>query len=264
MKSACCAAWILAASLSALSSQDPYFAYLEKLKKPNGDFRLGEIEIVTDLSEIEKIEQMQKKRLIQKGLNEADAADASKIGIVAEDIYWIWIRDAVLFPKGAIGTYDRLMWKQEAAGAIVLPILPDGRLVLNLNYRHATRSWELELPRGGGKKGETPEETAIRELKEETGMETDSPIFLGQVAADSGVIGAVNSVFLGKVLKQGLSDQEYSEAIADILAFTKEEIHQGLIEGSLEVSLNGKKQKVPLRDSFLTFALLQAELRKLI
>ncbi len=115
--------------------------------------------------------------------------DLPEVGVVREDQYWIWLRDAVYFPKGVPVTYDRLIWKSElksnSPGVAVLPILPSGHVVLNLNYRHATKSWELELPRGG-------------------------------------------------------------------------------IQGFLEVSIEGKNQQVPLRDSFLTFALLHAKFRKLL
>jgi 8-oxo-dGTP pyrophosphatase MutT (NUDIX family) len=56
----------------------------------------------------------------------------------------------------------------------VLPVLPSGQIILVLNFRHPTRSWKLELPRGGMQSGETQEEAALRELKEETGFITSS------------------------------------------------------------------------------------------
>lgn len=249
---------------AAAETKDNYFAFLEMIQQPNGNFRQGEIEVVVDPAEIAKIEEIQKKRLIHKGFSEEEAIQSSKIGIVSEDAYWVWVRDAVYFPKGVPGTYDRLMWKTEGKGAAVLPVLANGRIVLNLNYRHATRSWELELPRGAGKKGETLEQTALRELKEETGLEADSAVFLGEMVPDSGTICSIVPIYLGRVSKQGLSDREYSEAIADVLSFSKEELKKGLLDGYLEVPLNGNKQKVPLRDSFAAFAILQAEMRKLL
>ena len=42
-------------------------------------------------------------------------------------------------------------------------------IVVNLNYRHATRSWEIELPRGMRRSKESLREASARELKEETG-----------------------------------------------------------------------------------------------
>lgn len=247
---------------------EDYFSYLKQLDQPTGSYRNGEIEIVTDPKEISSIEKVQESCLLRKGFSAADAKEFSRIGVVREDQYWIWLRDAVYFPKGVPGTYDRLIWKSElnskVPGVAVLPILPSGRIVLNLNYRHATRSWELELPRGVVQPNETTEAAALREVKEETGLVASSLTFLGDVAPDTGALSSIVPVFIGKISSQGESNPEYSEAIADVISFTKEELNEGLIKGVLEVPLEGKKQQVPLRDSFLTFALLQAQLHKIL
>ncbi len=251
-------------NLCASEPRERYLEILEELGQSNGSCSEGEIEIVVDLTKIDAIEAAQKERFLKKGLSEEEAAEASRIGVVSEDLYWIWLRDAVYFPNQIPGSYDRLLWKSEGRGAAVLPVFPDGRIALNLNYRHATRSWELELPRGGGKKGETDEQAALRELKEETGFEAGSLVFLGEMAPDSGTIGSVIPVFLARIDREGLPDREESEAIADAPLFTFEELKQGLIDGYLEVPLGGAKRKIPLRDAFLTFALLQAQIRNLI
>jgi ADP-ribose pyrophosphatase len=244
-----------------------YFAYLQQLAEPSGNYREGEIEIVMDPAEIARVQKAQETRLLQKGFSASDAQEFSRIGVVREDQYWLWLRDAVYFPKGIPGTYDRLIWKSAlkgTPGVAVLPVLPSGRVVLNLNYRHATRSWELELPRGGLQPKESVEEAALREMKEETGMLADSLAFLGDMTPDTGVLSSVIPVFIGKISAQEESSPEYSEAIADVISFTKDELKEGLIQGFLEVSVQGKKQQVPLRDAFLTFALLQAEYRQLL
>lgn len=246
---------------------EEYFSYIHQLDQPRGDYREGEIEIVTDPVEIAEIEKRQESRLLQKGFSAEEAAEFSRVGIVNEDAYWIWVRDAVYFPGGGAGTYDRLLrrneFKSKFPGVAILPILPSGEIVLILTYRHATRSWELEIPRGGIEREEALEEAALRELKEETGLIASSVEFLGEIAPDTGVVSIV-PVFIGKVAAQEESNPEYSEVIAGALAFTKEELKAGIIQGFLEVSVQGTKRQVPLRDAFLTFALLQAEWRKML
>lgn len=52
---------------------------------------------------------------------------------------------------------------------VVIPHLPDGRLVLVRQYRHAVGESLWELVAGGMERGETPRQSARRELLEETG-----------------------------------------------------------------------------------------------
>lgn len=255
-------------SICASDSLECYFSYLEQLGRPNGDWREGEIELVTDPAEIAQVQKVQESRLLKKGFSVADAAEFSRIGVVREDQYWMWLRDAVYFPNQVPGTYGRLIWRNELEGrypgVAVLPVLPSGQIVLNLNYRHATRSWELELPRGGIQSQEAIEVAALREVKEETGFVVDSLTFLGEMTPDTGVLSSIVPVFLANISAQEESSPEYSEAIAAVISFTKEELKQGLKQGFLEILIEGKKKRVPLRDSFLTFALFQAEIRKLL
>lgn len=247
---------------------DEYFSYLEQLNQSNGNYREGEIEIVIDPIEISQIQKIQENRLLKKGFSADQAAEFSRIGIVNEDQCWVWLRDAVYFPNKIPGTYDRLVWKSELknkfSGVAVLPVLPSGQIVLLLNYRHTTRSWELELPRGRANPQETLEEAAFRELKEETGLIASSITFLGEMAPDTGVLYSVIPVYIGKISTQEESNPDYSEAIADMISFTKDELKEGLIRGFLEISIQGTKKQIPIRDPFLTFALLQAEYRNLL
>lgn len=255
-------------SCQAAYAVSDYRVILEEINKPLGDSSKGEIEIVLDDAGIELSEAAQKARLIRAGLSEEDAKRGSQSGIVEEDLYLMWVRDPVVFPNGERGTYNRLVWKVASldgpVGVVVLPVLEDGRIILNLNYRHATRSWELELPRGGKLKGETNEAAAQRELKEETGFDVEHLIFLGDIAVDTGACATVNPVFMGYIFGQGFTKREYSEAIEEVMPFTVQELEDGLIRGFMDVPLHGELIQVPLRDSHLTFALLQARLRKLL
>jgi ADP-ribose pyrophosphatase len=52
---------------------------------------------------------------------------------------------------------------------VVVPHLPDGRLILVRQYRHAVQESLWELVAGGMEHGETPRQSARRELLEETG-----------------------------------------------------------------------------------------------
>lgn len=247
--------FLMCASFSFANEQT---AYLDLLKKypntlgPLGDASKGEIQIITDPLQMEKIEK----------------SCATKVGIVAEDKYWIWLNDPVKFPSGKEGVYRRILWVKSLtgpSGVAVIPVLPNGKIVLNRNYRHATRSWEYELPRGGINPQESPEAAARREVKEETGMLLAGLDWLGEMAVDTGLTSTVAPVYLARVVKQETPMPEESEAIDSIDAFSLAEIKNGLKQGYLEVKTEkGKSEKIPLRESFLSFALLQAEIRGLI
>lgn len=247
---------------------EEYFSYFNQLGGTCGNYQEGEIEIVTDPTEISKIQKIQEARLLKKGFSADQAAEFSRIGIVNEDQYLIWLRDAVYFPQGIPGTYDRVLWRSDLKGRFpgvaVLPVLPSGQIVLILTYRHATRCWELELPRGRTELNETLQESALHELKDETGLIASSVAFLGEMPVDTGILSSMIQVYIANVSTQEESTPEYSEAIAAAIAFTKEEIKEGLVKGFLQITIEGVKKQIPLRDPFLTFALLQAECRNLL
>ncbi len=232
-------------------------SYLELLNQyptvlgPIGNASNGEIEIVRDPQHIRNIE----------------SKTGRFVGIVAQDKYWIWLNDAAKFPQGKEGVYGRILWVRSLSGTpgvAVMPVLPDGRIVLNLNYRHATRSWELELPRGMLEANESPIVGAIREVEEETGMTCEDVQFLGNVTPDSGLTNTVVPLYLGKVIKQQKNRQEDSEAILSNPVFTLKELKKGLIDGHIHMQINGQFRPVPLRDPFLTFALLQCYYRGIL
>ena len=61
----------------------------------------------------------------------------------------------------------------------VIPVTKDGKAILIEQYRHGTEKVTLEIPGGLVDPGETPEECAARELKEETGYEAGRIVSLG-------------------------------------------------------------------------------------
>ena len=59
-------------------------------------------------------------------------------------------------------------------GAAVVPVLPDGSVLLVKQFRYPMKEILLELPAGKIDAGESPETTAARELEEETGYKAGS------------------------------------------------------------------------------------------
>jgi len=233
----------------------------------HGSWKQGEIEIATSPEEIKQIEKQCCQRYVRMGYSKANAEKYSRVGIVAEDHYLIWVRDAVTFPGGIPGTYDRIIWKcglKGPCGVVILPVLENKRIVVNINFRHATRTWEMELPRGGCKENESLNESASRELKEETGCLAKEFTLLGNFTPDTGVLSAATPVYFGKVIQRKERHQDQSEAIAVNIDLSLDEIREAFIKGYIIIDIKGIKTKVLCRDGYMSYALLQAIWQKLI
>ncbi len=86
-------------------------------------------------------------------------------------------RDEVRFPNNQTTQLDII----EHVGAVtIVPIDADGRILFVSQYRHATGNELLELPAGTLDEGESPENCALREIREETGYAAGNLTKLGE------------------------------------------------------------------------------------
>ncbi|MEX2080202.1 MAG: NUDIX hydrolase [Dehalococcoidia bacterium] len=110
-----------------------------------------------------------------------------------------WLRahdDEVTLPDGSPGVYTWVDYPSRMGGSLVIPRLPDGRLLLVKVHRYPVDRESWEFPGGAATPGETPEETAARELLEETGLTANRLTMLGRLAPDPAIIGVLHSVVL--------------------------------------------------------------------
>src|SRR5229473_4183819 len=75
-------------------------------------------------------------------------------------------RDEVIEPSGVRATREVVT---HPGSVVVLPVLPDGRIVLIRQFRYAAKQYLWELVAGRIDAGESPKVAAARELIEETG-----------------------------------------------------------------------------------------------
>lgn len=161
------------------------------------------IELLLDPAEVRSAEEAVAADLVAAGRPAAWA----ETGVVFEDQYLLVLRDAVRWPSGRFGTYLRTLDVADAAGVVVLPRLGDD-VVLVRHFRHSTRSWHYEVPRGFGSPGSTPEEDARRELAEEIGVLPRSLDHLGIVYPDTGMMAGAVHLFHAAVDGVGAVDTE--------------------------------------------------------
>ena len=86
--------------------------------------------------------------------------------------------DRVRLPDGQQATREFVV---HPGAALVVPVLADGRLVLERQFRYPVRRVMLEFPAGKIDAGETPLATAKRELIEEVGYTATSWRPLGTI-----------------------------------------------------------------------------------
>lgn len=81
---------------------------------------------------------------------------------------WLTLyQDEIEFPDGSTGTYA---WVNRKNGVGIVVVTTDNKILLNYEYRYVIDQYSWEVPGGGIDEGETPEQAAIRELYEETGI----------------------------------------------------------------------------------------------
>ncbi|MCZ6463418.1 MAG: NUDIX hydrolase [Proteobacteria bacterium] len=106
--------------------------------------------------------------------------------------WFVLRRDEIVLPGGQQIDYHVI---ERGPWAMVVPILDDGRVVMERVYRWPTRKWTLECP-SGALDGDTPEAGARRELEEETGYRAGDLTHLGHFASSNGYSDERFDVFL--------------------------------------------------------------------
>jgi 8-oxo-dGTP pyrophosphatase MutT (NUDIX family) len=79
----------------------------------------------------------------------------------------------------------------------IIPVTPEGEVVMIRQYRHGTREVTLEIPGGMVDPGETPAEAAERELLEETGYRVDEVVAIGATSPNPAIFGNRVYSYLG-------------------------------------------------------------------
>jgi ADP-ribose pyrophosphatase len=134
-------------------------------------------------------------------------------------------------PEGGITILlDENEIRDDPPGVIVLPFY-QGQVLLIRHFRHATRTWHIEIPRGFGKKGLSSEENAQRELGEEIGATISRLVSLGPMYPDAAASTECDALFFAEVASYGKVEEE--EAITEILPTSVAEFERMIRENEI-------------------------------
>ncbi|RCX19305.1 ADP-ribose pyrophosphatase [Anaerobacterium chartisolvens] len=106
----------------------------------------------------------------------------------------------VMLPNGKEAKRDII---SHPGGAVVIPISSDGCLYMVRQYRKAVDMELLELPAGKLDYGEDPKVCAIRELKEETGLEAGSIRYMAGIYSTPGFCNELLHMYAATQLTEG-------------------------------------------------------------
>lgn len=97
--------------------------------------------------------------------------------------------------------------------AVILPVFSDGRILMIRQYRLAAEAALWELPAGTMDPGETPLQTARRELAEETGYRSRRWRKLLEFYPSPGLLAERMHLFLARNIEPGVARPEVDEKI---------------------------------------------------
>ncbi|HWZ55847.1 MAG TPA: NUDIX hydrolase [Verrucomicrobiae bacterium] len=138
-------------------------------------------------------------------------------------------RDTVIEPGGVQVERDIIV---HPGSVVVLPVFPDGRVLLIRQYRHSIGEFLWELVAGRKEPNESPVSAARRELAEETGYVAKRFRKLMRVVPTPGFVNEWMWIFAAEGLTQGVAHPEEDEKITPRI-FTLKQAEKMIERGTL-------------------------------
>lgn len=120
----------------------------------------------------------------------------------------------------------------------MVPVTPEGGIVLVRQYRHGIQQGTLEIPGGLVDAGEGPDAAAARELLEETGHAGLSPELLGKVSSNPAIIDNWTHCFVVRDARPvgAPSPDPHEDTTVEILPAAR--VRELVLDGTIHHSLS--------------------------
>lgn len=141
------------------------------------------------------------------------------------------VKDTVALSDGSTSYREFCL---HLGGVCVLPLLDDGRVLVERQYRYAHGRVFLEIPAGKlNYAGEDPLSAGKRELREETGAVADKYTFLGEIATTPALINEKIYVYLAEGLTFGERELDEGEFL-EVEALPFRELYDMVMRGEIK------------------------------
>lgn len=139
--------------------------------------------------------------------------------------------DTVQLPNGEQSTREIV----KHPGAVgIIPVTPDGKLVLVEQYRKALEKTIIEIPAGKIEPGEDPAICALRELEEETGYGVEKLTYLQPVVTAPGFCDEIVHLYAAENLfKLEHPKAADEDEFVEVLEVTIEEAETLMAKGAI-------------------------------
>jgi ADP-ribose pyrophosphatase len=149
--------------------------------------------------------------------------------VIYKNPWWVYCRDQIELPSGKPGEYHYVLTN---GSSMVIPEAGNGKFLLVRQYRYTGNRDSLEFPCGGLKNGATHEETAKRELMEETGFISREMQAIGEFNPCNGLLEENCKVYLARGLSHVGAQPDETESF-ELVYLTAQEIDASIRDGKL-------------------------------
>ncbi len=142
--------------------------------------------------------------------------------------YWEYRIDKFLHEDG---TGDEYHYVHTSGSTMIIPVTSGGNFLLVSQFRYLNAKESLEFPCGGIDHGLSPEENAIKELREETGYSARKLEFVGSFSPFTGACDEICNVYVATGLYESPLPKDKSEEGMKVISMNYNEL-QNLIDNN--------------------------------
>jgi len=141
------------------------------------------------------------------------------------------VKDTIELPNGKQGIREFCL---HVGAVCILPLLPDGSVIMERQFRYAHNRVFFEIPAGKlDSKDEDPLEAAKRELREETGATAGKITFLGELDTSPALLDEKIHMYLAEDLTFGDRDLDDDEFL-DVERVPLADLYQMVMKGEIK------------------------------